>query len=97
MKKSAFDELKESVRQAGEIRRGEHRASRRTIYKPADIKAIRERLGLSQSRFALLIGISVSTLQNWEQGRRVPDGPAQMLLRVADQHPDALLDALPPA
>jgi putative transcriptional regulator len=97
VKKSAFDELKESVRQAGEIRRGERRASRRTIYKPADIKAIRERLGLSQSRFALLIGISVSTLQNWEQGRRVPDGPAQMLLRVADQHPDALLDALPPA
>jgi putative transcriptional regulator len=97
MKKSAFDELKESIRQAGEIRRGERRASRRTVYKPADIKAIRERLGLSQSRFAMLIGISVSTLQNWEQGRRVPDGPAQMLLRVADRHPDALLDALPPA
>jgi putative transcriptional regulator len=97
MKKSEFDELKESVRQAGQIRRGKRRASRRTIYKPADIKAIRERLGLSQSRFAMLIGISVSTLQNWEQGRRVPDGPAQMLLRVADRHPDALLDALPPA
>jgi putative transcriptional regulator len=97
MKKSAFEELKESVRQAGQIRRGERRASRRTIYKPADIRAIRERLGLSQSRFAMLIGISVSTLQNWEQGRRVPDGPAQMLLRVADRHPDALLDALPKA
>lgn len=97
MKKSAFEELKESVRQAGQIKRGERRASRRTIYKPADIRAIRERLGLSQARFAMLMGISVSTLQNWEQGRRVPDGPAQMLLRVADRHPDALLDALPAA
>ena len=95
MRKSAFEELKESVRQAGQIKRSERRASRRTIYKPADIRGIRERLGLSQSRFAMLIGISVSTLQNWEQGRRVPDGPAQMLLRVADRHPDALLDALP--
>ena len=97
MKKSAFDELKESVRQAGEIRRGERRASRRTLYKPADIRAIRERLGLSQSRFAMLIGISVSTLQNWEQGSRTPDGPAQMRLRVADRHPEAILDALPSA
>jgi len=94
VKKSAFDELTQSVRQAGAIRRGERKASRRFIYRPERIRSIREKLGLSQSQFALLIGVSVSTLQNWEQGRRVPEGPARALLRVAEKNPKALLEAL---
>src|SRR5262249_30378515 len=52
-----------------------------------DVKAIRERLGKSQAGFARMIGVSVSTLQNWEQGRRRPVGPARALLEVAGANP----------
>lgn len=58
---------------------------------PSDVKTIRNKIGLSQSAFAALLGVSVRTLQEWEQGRRAPKGPAQALLRVADRHPEALL------
>ena len=77
MKKKDFDKLVVSVKQAGKIKRGKLKPSRVFRFKPADIKAIREKLGVSQSEFALMIGVSVSTLQNWEQGRRQPDGPAR--------------------
>jgi putative transcriptional regulator len=56
--------------------------------------ATRARLGLSQGKFAELLGISVKTLHNWEQGRRKPTGAARALLRVAALHPDAVLDAV---
>jgi putative transcriptional regulator len=52
---------------------------------------IRERVGLSQSEFADLLCVSVRTVQEWEQGRKAPSGPARMLLLVADQNPQALL------
>ena len=89
MKKQDFDKLVLSVKQAGRIRRGEARASRTFKFTPADIKKIRERLHQSQSEFAMMIGVSVSTLQNWEQGRRVPEGPARALLKVAAENPKA--------
>ena len=52
----------------------------------------RAKVGLSQSAFAQLLGVSLRTLQDWEQGRRRPAGAAQTLLRVASQHPEALRD-----
>jgi len=55
---------------------------------------VREKLDVSQSEFALMIGVSVRTLQNWEQGRRRPKSPAKALLRIASRNPDAVLDAL---
>lgn len=58
------------------------------------VRAIRERLGMSQAAFARMFGISVGTLQNWEQGRRQPEGPARMLLRVIDREPEAVRRAL---
>lgn len=90
----AFAELLDSVREGGRILRGEAPPSRRhVVAEPApDVAAIRERLGLSQSRFALLFGISPRTLQGWEQGRRAPKGAERTLLRVADAHPEALLE-----
>jgi putative transcriptional regulator len=94
MKADAFDELMTSVRQAGRIRRGTLRPSRVTAFRPADVRAVREKLGTSQPEFALLIGVSVATLRNWEQGRRTPDGPALALLRVAAQNPKAVVQAL---
>lgn len=57
------------------------------------VSGIRERIGLSQSQFAKLMGVSVRTLQDWEQGRRAPSGPARTLLMVAERNPKAMLDA----
>jgi putative transcriptional regulator len=94
VKDSAFQELMSSVRQAGRIRRGTLKAGRTTVFKPEDVKAVRASLGASQSEFALMIGVSVGTLQNWEQGRRTPDGPALALLRVAAKNPKAVAEAL---
>lgn len=94
MKAAAFEELLTSVRQLGAIRRGERRPSRSTTFRPTDVKAVRAALRQSQSEFALMIGVSVATLRNWEQGRRTPDGPALALLQVAAQNPAAVVDAL---
>ncbi len=55
---------------------------------------VRAKLGASQSEFALMIGVSVATLRNWEQGRRTPDGPALALLRVAAKNPEVVANAL---
>jgi len=68
--------------------------SRTTVLKPEDVKAVRTSLGASQNEFSLMIGVSVATLQNWEQGRRTPDGPALALLRVAAKNPKAVAEAL---
>ena len=94
MNTNDFERLCESIKQAGEIRRGTRAASRVFRHETPDVKAIREGLGLSQSRFAAMIGVSSRTLQNWEQGRREPEGPAKALLRVVEQQPRAVLKAL---
>jgi putative transcriptional regulator len=94
MKQEVFDELLESVRQGGEIRRGERRPGRLFVAAEPDARKIRELYGLSQEKFARLMGISVATLRNWEQGRRTPEGPAKVLLRVAARHPEAILDVV---
>jgi putative transcriptional regulator len=94
VKADAFDELLVSVRQAGSIRRGTLRRARVTKFKRPDIKALRSRLGQSQTEFALMIGVSVGTLRNWEQGRRRPEGPALALLRVVSVNPLLVAQAL---
>jgi putative transcriptional regulator len=94
MKSTEFKQLVASVKQAGRIRRGTLRPRRVTTFKPADIRAIRAKLEVTQAEFALMIGVSVATLRNWEQGRRMPDGPARALLRVAATAPEAVALAL---
>ena len=94
MKEQEFTKLVESIKQAGKIRRGEMLPGRVFEVQPADIKVIRQQLGKSQAEFALMIGVSVSTLQNWEQGRRRPEGPAQALLKVAAEYPEVVADVL---
>ena len=89
-----FQKLVTSVKQAGKIRRGKGRPTRVFRFKPADVKAIRLQLDQSQTEFALMIGVSVATLRNWEQGRRSPEGPARALLKVAAEQPDAVRRAL---
>jgi len=93
MKKELFEQLTESLREARKIRRGEIRPSR--VFKidaKDDIVKVRDRLGLSQAKFAAVLGISADTLQNWEQGRRKPTGPAKILLKIAARHPEVLLE-----
>ncbi len=94
MKDDLFEELIASVREGGAILRGEKQGSRRWVIEEPDVTAIRRHYGLSQAKFAALLGISVRTLQNWEQGRRRPRGPARVLLQVAAEHPEALLDSV---
>jgi putative transcriptional regulator len=94
MRKQEFESLVESIRQAGRIRRGELEPSRVVEVAPVDVKAIRQQLGKTQAEFARMIGVSVATLQNWEQGRRRPEGPARALLRVAAANPEAVAAAL---
>ena len=94
MRKKLYDRLAASVKQAGEIKTGRRKASRVFEFKPADIKVTRRKLGKSQAEFAMMIGVSISTLQNWEQGRRSPEGPARALLKVALENPEAVVEAL---
>ncbi|OFV88558.1 MAG: transcriptional regulator [Acidobacteria bacterium RBG_16_68_9] len=94
MKQKDFDRLVASVKQAGAIRRGRLKPGRVTEFRPDDVRAIRLKLAKSQEEFAMMIGVSVATLQNWEQGRRRPEGPARALLRVAARNPRAVAKAL---
>jgi putative transcriptional regulator len=83
-----FDELLESVRDMGRHMRGEAVAGvRAQAFPEPDVKAIRDRTGLSQSRFAFLIGVKLKTLQNWEQRRVRPAGPARALLKIVEATP----------
>jgi putative transcriptional regulator len=93
MKKELFEQLTASLREAGMIKRGALKASRVFQVDPKnDLVKIRGQLGLSQSKFATLLGISTDTLQNWEQGRREPTGPAKVLLKIALKNPRLLLE-----
>ncbi len=95
MNERDFNDLVESIQEAGKIKAGKLPPSRRFEFSPLDIKAIREKLCKSQADFARMIGVSVSTLQNWEQGRRKPEGPAKALLQVASKNPKAVFDQVP--
>jgi putative transcriptional regulator len=94
MQKEMFEELLGSVREGGAILRGQKKASRRITINSAGVRAIRERTDLSQSEFAQLIGVSVKTLQNWEQDRRRPTGPAAALLRIISHEPQLAMKAI---
>lgn len=94
MKKEHFEKLVASIKEAGEIKAGNIKPSRVYEIKPPEIKSVRDKLNVSQNEFAMMIGVSVRTLQNWEQGRRAPEGPAKALLRIASKNPQAVLDAL---
>ena len=94
MKEEMFAEMVESIKQAGLLRRGAKRDARRTLIGAPDVQHIRGSLGLSQEQFALLIGVSPRTVQNWEQKRREPEGAAKALLMVTARNPRVVLEAL---
>ncbi|MFA5117787.1 MAG: NadS family protein [Candidatus Omnitrophota bacterium] len=94
MKDKDFADLLRSIDQAREIHAGRMKPGRVFKFHPLAVTKIRKKLGVSQSEFAGLIGVSVNTLQNWEQGRRKPEGPALALLKVAENNPKAVIHAL---
>jgi Predicted transcriptional regulator len=94
MKNKEFKELLISIDQAKKIHSGRLKAGRITAFNPVMVKNIRLKLHASQAAFARMIGVSIGTLQNWEQGRRRPEGPALALLKVAEINPRAVIKAL---
>lgn len=94
MRASDFEQLLESVREMGRIRRGEQAPARVTRAKLVNPRTLRRKLGQTQQEFALMIGVSVATVRNWEQGRRRPEGPALVLLQVVEADPHAVFKAL---
>lgn len=94
MNDKLFNELLESIKKSGKIRCGKMPASRVFDFDNPDVKEIRMQYGLSQDKFAKMLGISTSTLRNWEQGRRKPEGPARILLTIAAKHPETVLDSV---
>ena len=94
MKDELFYELQKSIKEGGKILKSKKKPSREFNFDNPDPKSIREQLGLSQNKFAKLLGISLSTLQNWEQGRRKPDGPAKVLLNIAANYPKAIFNTV---
>ena len=94
MDKKLFDELVGSLKEAHAIAQGQAQPSRRFELHAPDAKAVREQTGLSQSDFAKLMRVSVKTLQNWEQHRRNPTGPAAALLKIVSAAPEVALRSL---
>ena len=94
MDKTLFEDLVGSLQEAKAISKGKAAPSRRFVVTAPDAKAVREQIGLSQSEFAQLMHVSIKTLQNWEQHRRNPTGPAAALLKIVTTAPDVALKAL---
>lgn len=88
MSDEMFGELVNSMKEAASISKGEAKPSRTFVYSPIDVKEIREKTNKSQAEFADMIGVKVGTLQNWEQGRRKPQGAALTLLKVVSANPE---------
>jgi putative transcriptional regulator len=94
MNDELFNALLESVQQADDIIQGKTKPARVTVFAEPEVKAIRAKTGLTQERFANVVGVSKRTLENWEQGRRHPTGPARALLKILDADPKLALKAL---
>ena len=90
----SFQELLASVREAGAILRGKKKGARKTVIAEPETRAIREAANLTQAQFAQLLGVPVKTLQNWEQRRTRPTGPARALLRAVAKDPETAIHLL---
>ena len=85
-------EILDGIKEIKAFKEGKADLVTRKLSEPSHPKEIRARLNLSQSAFASLMGVSVRTVQDWEQDRREPRGPAKSLLRIAEQHPEVFLE-----
>jgi putative transcriptional regulator len=85
-------EILEGIKEIKQYKKNKIHLQTRVLNDPSPSQVIRKKLNLSQSGFAGLMGVSIRTIQDWEQGRRNPQGPAKSLLRIAEQHPDVFID-----
>jgi len=85
-------EILEGIREVKAFKVGKLKLKSRELTEPSLPAEIRQKLGLSQAAFAGLMGVSLRTVQDWEQGRRTPSGPAKSLLRIAEQNPSVFLE-----
>ncbi len=90
-KRDIGTEILEGIREVKAYKAGKKVLRVRTLKQPASPRTIRTKLKLSQAAFAGLMGVSLRTVQDWEQGRRKPSGPAVALLRIAEQKPDVFI------
>lgn len=90
-KRDIGQEILEGIREIKDYKAGKKSLRTHRLKEPAPVQEIRAKLNLSQAAFAGLMGVSVRTVQDWEQGRRKPSGPAAALLRIAEQKPDVFL------
>ena len=91
IKRDIGKEILEGIKEIKAHKDGRINLSTRKLKEPSSPKEIRSKLNLSQSAFAALMGVSTRTIQDWEQGRREPKGPAKSLLRIAEQYPEVFL------
>lgn len=94
MNDELFQSLLTSVQQADAIISGKAEPARVSSFAEPEVKAVRAKTGLTQEKFALIVGVSKRTLENWEQGRRHPTGPARALLKILDADPVGAMKAL---
>lgn len=85
-------EILDGIKEIKKHKKDELQLKTTTLSDPSPAQIIRKKLELSQASFAGLMGVSIRTIQDWEQGRRSPKGPAKSLLRVAEQHPEVFAD-----
>jgi putative transcriptional regulator len=85
-------EILEGIKEIKKHKRGKIKLKTHALTEPSPPSKIRQKLKLSQSAFASLMGVSPRTIQDWEQGRRKPQGPAKSLLRIAEQHPEVFTE-----
>lgn len=90
-KRDIGQEILDGIREVKEYKAGRKVLRVRSLKAPSSPKIIRRKLKISQAAFAGLMGVSLRTVQDWEQGRRKPSGPALALLRIAEQKPDVFL------
>jgi len=91
-KRDIGQEILDGIQEIKAFKKGEGNLKTRTLTKPAPSQIIRSKLNVSQSTFAGMMGVSLRTIQDWEQGRRKPSGPALALLRIAEQKPEIFLE-----
>ena len=92
VKRDIGQEILDGIREVKEYKAGQKVLRVRSLKAPSSPRVIRQKLKLSQSAFAGLMGVSLRTVHDWEQGRRKPSGPAVALLRIGEQKPDVFLN-----
>jgi putative transcriptional regulator len=91
-KRNIGQEILDGIHEIKAFKAGRVDLRMNSLKEPASPQVIRAKLNLSQSAFAGLMGVSLRTVQDWEQGRRKPSGPAEALLRIAEKKPEVFLD-----